>query len=87
LKSYYIGLSDKPADPATIKAVVKKIGLNENIVDKAKKDEKVRNVIEANYSAAKELNLQGTPALIVNGKFIGGMVSANELKVMLNSKK
>ena len=51
--------------------------------EKAKNDEKVRDVIEKNYGYAKELGLQGTPALIIGGQFVGGMISADQIESML----
>ena len=51
---------------------------------KAEEDKDVRSVIEGNYEAAKELNIQGTPALLVGNRFVGGMISGNDIKAMLN---
>ena len=83
LDKYYDELSKHPADLLTIKNVLKKLKISESIIEKAKKDEKVKSVIEQNYAYAKEIGVQGTPALIINGKFVGGMVSANDISSML----
>ena len=83
LEAYYNEMSKVQADPATIKATLKKIKVDVSVFDKAKNDSKVRDVIEKNYNYAKELGLQGTPALIVSGRFVGGMVSAEQIETML----
>ena len=83
LEGYYNEMAKTQADPATIKATLKTLKVDAGVFDKAKKDEKVRDVIEKNYGYAKELGLQGTPALIINGQFVGGMISADQIESML----
>ena len=83
LEGYYNEMAKTQADPATIKATLKTLKVDAGVFEKAKKDEKVRDVIERNYGYAKELGLQGTPALIIGGKFIGGMISADQIESML----
>ena len=62
---------------------MKSLKVDASVFEKAKKNKKVRDVIEKNYGYAKELGLQGTPALIINGKFVGGMISADQIESML----
>ena len=83
LASFYELLNKKNADKNGIKEVLQSIGLPANYLEKAQKDESVRKIIQQNYDYAKSLGLQGTPALIINGKFIGGAVPADELRNML----
>lgn len=83
LEKFYTEFTKTPADPASIKAVLKKLKIDEKIIEKAKKDEDVKSIIEQNYSYAKEIGIQGTPALIVNGKFFGGMIQASDLSSLL----
>lgn len=83
LEKFYIELSKHNIDIASIKSVLKMVGLPENYLNKAKDSKEVANILEANYNYAREVGLQGTPALLVNRKFIGGMVSADDLKAML----
>lgn len=83
LEGYYNEMAKTQADPATIKAALKSLKVDASVFEKAKQDEKVRDVIEKNYGYAKELGLQGTPALIINGKFVGGMISADQIESML----
>ncbi len=70
-------------DQASLKKVLASIGLPANYYEKAKQDSEVKKILEANYTSARELQLQGTPALIVNGTFIGGAVQASDLKAMV----
>ena len=83
LEGYYNEMAKTQADPATIKSALKSLKIDAGVFEKAKKDEKVRDIIEKNYGYAKELGLQGTPALIIGGKFIGGMISADQIESML----
>lgn len=83
LEKFYTEFTKTQADPASIKAVLKKLKIDEKIIEKAKKDENVKSIIEQNYSYAKEIGIQGTPALIVNGKYFGGMIQASDLLSLL----
>ena len=83
LEGYYNEMAKTQADPATIKSTLKSLKIDAGVFEKAKKDEKVRDIIEKNYGYAKELGLQGTPALIIGGKFVGGMISADQIESML----
>ncbi len=83
LDRFYTEMSKHNVDIASIKAVLKMIGLPESYVNSAKNDKKVAKILEANYNDARDIGLQGTPALLVNGKFVGGAVSADDLKAML----
>ena len=80
---YYTMAHKGSIDPASLKNILSAIGLPTNYLDKAKQDKDVKKVLESNYSYARELQLQGTPALIINGTFVGGAVPANDLKAML----
>ncbi len=80
---YYIAVAKRNVDPASLKSIVESLGFGEDIFKKAEEDKDVRSVIEGNYEAAKELNIQGTPALLVGNKFVGGMISGNDIKAML----
>ena len=82
-EKYYTMVSQKNVDPASLKMIVKALGLPENYITKSKNDKDVKNILQANYNYAREIGLQGTPALIVNGKFLPGAVSADDLKDML----
>ena len=82
-EKYYTMVSQKNVDPASLKIIIKALGLPENYIAKSKDDKDVKNILQANYNYAREIGLQGTPALIVNGKFLPGAVSANDLKDML----
>ena len=82
-EKYYTMVSQKNVDPASLKMVIKALGLPESYITKSKDDKDVKNILQANYNYAREIGLQGTPALIVNGKFIPGAVSADNLKDML----
>lgn len=81
---YYIAVAKRNVDLASLKSIVKSLGFGEDILKKAEEDKDVRSVIENNYEVAKELNIQGTPALLVGNKFVGGMISGNDIKAMLN---
>ena len=81
---YYVAVAKRNVDPASLKSIVKSLGFGEDILKKAEEDKDVRSVIEGNYEAAKELNIQGTPALLVGNRFVGGMISGNDIKAMLN---
>ena len=83
LADFYHLLNQKRADKNAIKEVLKSVGLPANYLDKARKDSSVKKIIQENYEYAKQVGLQGTPALIINGKFIGGMVTEDDLKNML----
>ena len=83
LERYYDELSQKQVNPESIKQVLKMIGLPENYVKLASKDSKVEEVLQRNFQAAREVGLQGTPALIINGKFVGGMTTADDVIAML----
>jgi len=83
LHDYYLELSKKPIKQEMIKKVLNSIGLPENYIKLASKDKQVSEIMENNYNAAREIGLQGTPALIINGKFIGGMITANDILAML----
>ena len=41
-------------------------------------------VLEQNYKYFRDLGLQGTPALIVNGELVPGMLSSDEIISILN---
>ena len=83
LADFYHLLNQKRADKNAIKEVLKSVGLPANYLEKAQKDSSVKKIIQNNYEYAKQVGLQGTPALIINGKFIGGMVTEDDLKNML----
>lgn len=83
LEGYYNEMAKTQADPATVKAALKSLKVDASVFEKAKNDEKVRDVIEKNYGYAKELGLQGTPALVIGGQFVGGMISADQIESML----
>ncbi len=83
LEKFYTEFTKTQADLASIKAVLKKLNIDEKIIEKAKKDENIKSIIEQNYAYAKEIGIQGTPALIVNGKFFGGMIQASDLLSLL----
>ena len=83
LERYYTELSQKQINLDTIKQTLKLIGLPENYITLASKDKNVEDIMMKNFQAARELGLQGTPALIIDGKFIGGMTTANDILAML----
>ena len=83
LERYYTELSQKQVNQETIKQVLKTIGLPENYIKLAGKDKAVEEVLQRNFQLAREIGLQGTPALIINGKFIGGMITADDIASML----
>ena len=83
LTDFYEKLNTRRADKNAIKEVLKLVNLPANYLEKAQKDSSVRNVIQQNYEYAKQVGVQGTPALIINGKFVGGMVTADDLKNMI----
>ena len=80
---YYAMANKGGIDDNSLKNILSSIGLPTNYLDKAKQDKDVKKILESNYSYARELQLQGTPALIVNGTFIGGAVQESDLKAML----
>ena len=83
LERYYIALSQKQISPDTIKQTLKTIGLPENYVSLASKDKNVETIMQQNFNAAREIGIQGTPALIIDGKFVGGMITAGDILAML----
>jgi len=84
LERYYHELSKLEINsPSVVKKVLNKLGLPENYIDLASKDKQVEQILQGNFQAAREVGLQGTPALIINGKLIGGMVTANDITAML----
>ena len=83
LERYYSELSKKQINPESIKQVLTTIGLPENYMKLAEKDKQVEEIVRNNFQAAREIGLQGTPALIINGKFVGGMTTANDILAML----
>ncbi len=83
LKSYYSELSKKQINQESVKQVLASIGLPDSYIKLAAKDKKVNEILENNYNAAREIGLQGTPALIINGKFVGGMITAKDILTML----
>ena len=82
-EKYYSATHKGNIDQNSLKNVLSSIGLPASYLDKAKQSDEVKKILESNYVAARELQLQGTPALIVNGTFIGGAVQAGDLKAML----
>jgi len=79
MEKYYLGMSKEQVTPENIKKVLKNIGLPENYVERATKDTKVREVLERNFNAARDMGLQGTPALVIGDKFIPGMITADDI--------
>lgn len=79
LEKYYLEMSKSNVDPQSIKKVLSKIGVKEDTIKKSAESSKVKEILESNFNAAREIGLQGTPALIVNGKFIPGMITADDI--------
>ncbi|MEN9782475.1 MAG: hypothetical protein RL208_625 [Pseudomonadota bacterium] len=69
--------------PDSIKGVLKKLNLNTSIVTSVQNDEKIKAMIESNYTHARTLALQGTPAVIANNKLVPSFVDANDMESML----
>lgn len=83
LEQYYMLMSKSEVNAESIKKVLKSIGLPENYSEKAMKDERVKEILENNFEMARTIGLQGTPALIINGKMVPGAISFNDIDAML----
>jgi protein-disulfide isomerase len=85
-EKYYLEVSTaKSLTNKTIEDIVIKLGFSKQIVSAAQEDKDYRAILEKNYSYAKELSLQGTPALIIKGKLIPGFSDVTEIRRILSS--
>ena len=67
----------KDTNEQTINGIAKSVGIEENIVTASKSsfESEIRN----NYVQAGEIRIDGTPAMIINGKLHMGLKYANEI--------
>lgn len=74
------------ADPATIVAIAKKVGLNMQKLAADEQAPAVAATIDAGHALAQAANIDGTPAFIINGKMREGAIDEGTLKAMLSGQ-
>lgn len=67
--------------------MVKKLGLDLNEFNKAKSSDKVKTMLEDNFTLAKEIGLRGTPAYVIGDEALPGALSYQGLKSKINEHK
>ncbi|MAZ75967.1 MAG: thioredoxin [Micavibrio sp.] len=72
-----------PKNAENLKKIAKKIGLNVKQLEKDKDSDDVKNMISANLEKARNLNIQGTPAFIIENKVARGYISADQMQKMI----
>ena len=76
---YFNSVNLKSGSVEEIKAMLTKLNIPLNVIEKAQKDEKVKSMIQKNYENGKSLSLPGTPGIMINGKLIPGFVDYESL--------
>lgn len=79
-------MSERIMDEAGIKEVIVKNGMNYEKLSKyiADNQDKIEGKLKENMELARNLNLRGTPAFVVNGEVIPGAVDYNTMKSILD---
>lgn len=73
-------------DIAALKDKARRIGLDTNVFDRCLDDGKAADIVARDVHAAGQLGIAGTPASFVNGRFVDGAVSADELAAIIEDE-
>ncbi len=66
-----------------IKAVAKGVGLNVDKLLEDMKDPTFEDVIEKNRDLARDMDVTGTPALLIGGTFVGGAIKKDKMQELI----
>lgn len=76
-----------PKDPANLKKLAKKVGLDVDQLEKDKDSADVQNMISSNLNMARSLGIQGTPGFIIETEVARGYITADQMKSMIASMR
>jgi len=71
---------------ASLEAAATSVGLDKKRFDECVRSLDVNKVIYADLHAAQELSLRGTPALFINGRFVSGARSEEQLAAIIDEE-
>jgi protein-disulfide isomerase len=77
-------MAERKLDKEVLARLTKDLKVDQKELAAKINSKEVQDLIEANRKIASGLNLNGTPAFIVGKKFIGGLVSKEEFKKMID---
>jgi protein-disulfide isomerase len=73
--------------PEVVDEVAKSLGINVEKMKTDMKDAKILDTISTNYELAKALQIDGTPAFIIDAKVIPGYTAADQLQAQITAVK
>lgn len=81
--AHQLFMTQRLRDKEAILKALEGIGVDAKAVEKAMDGEEVAKVLESADAVARSIGVNGTPAFIVNGQFVGGALSLDTFKQMI----